>query len=204
MILKSTLLNCFSAVLIGTFGTSCYLFDFDRDKSAVSSDIQFLAGVGSSTTDTATDGDPNFTGDLDESDTTITLGVSTEVNEHVGFNLKYIDFGNVEFDGMFAGGTSIGSVQRSGVELSATGRYPLGANFSATGTVGILMWDGTENETFAGAPLSTSDSGFDPLFGIGIENAITPNITTGLSYTRYLDVFDDNVDAIVFEVSYGL
>ena len=166
----------------------------------------FTATIGSGlvVNNAATDNDANFFGELDKTDAPLTLGVNAKLSKSVGVDLQYIDFGEVKFDGLFAGTTSVGTVENKGVELSVTGKYPLGNGFNATGKAGALYWDGEENELFGGAPDNESDHGIDPLFGFGVEKELTPHITADFTLTRYFNVFDDNIDAAVFRLRFGL
>ena len=160
-------------------------------------------GTGVAVHDASTDDDANFMGDLDESDSTVTIGANAKFSENVAADIQYVDLGKIKFNGVFGGGTSVGTVESKGIELSATGKLPIGNGFKETGKVGGLFWDGEEKERFGGAPLNKSDSGLDPLIGVGIEKSITDNITADVTWTRYFGVFDNNVDALVFRLRFG-
>ena len=161
--------------------------------------------VGYSLTDTSTDEDPVFDGSVDESDTTLKVGLAAGIHPNVDIEASWVDFGETEFDGLFGGTSSVGTVDTQGFQLAVTGRTPVGdQGLRLTGTLGLLFWDQDEEELFGGLPDNESDSGTDPLFGLGVERDLGDHVTLRFEATRYLTVNGDDIDTFMLSALFGL
>jgi OOP family OmpA-OmpF porin len=101
---------------------------------------------------------------LDDADTGFTIYVGTKVNEHIGLELSYTDFGKQE-DKYTSVYTFEASVKATGLGFSAIGFVPISRNFILLGKVGVIALEadltlGTNSE---------SDDGYDLLYGLGAE-----------------------------------
>lgn len=98
-------------------------------------------------------------------------------NRHFGLEAAYVDLGELSYSGNFLG-TPVtgGTVELSGVSVSALGAVPIGERFSIFGKIGLFMWDAEARDTTGGLPFSASDEGTDLAFGVGLGYHFTPHL----------------------------
>ena len=90
------------------------------------------------------------------------------------------DFNAKPFEGQFVDPNDyISSRTRvKGAEVSAVGSLWIGKKFSFFGRLGMFAWKADENVTVGNylsqtkSSASTNDTGFDPLFGVGIQTVL--------------------------------
>jgi OOP family OmpA-OmpF porin len=101
---------------------------------------------------------------LDDSGTSFNIYVGIKVNEHIGLELSYVDFGKQE-DEFTSVYTFDASVEATGLGFSAIGFVPIRDNFNLLGKLGVI---GLEADLTLGAN-HESDDGYDLLYGLGAE-----------------------------------
>ncbi|SCZ67080.1 outer membrane beta-barrel protein [Thiohalomonas denitrificans] len=106
-------------------------------------------------------------------------------NRWLGFQLGYAYLGEYEANG--------GDVEVDGFELAALGHYPITPTTSVFGKVGAFAWDTSVDGT--GVPVS-DDSGTDATLGLGAEYSVTEQVGVRLEIERFMDVGDEDIDAI--------
>lgn len=99
------------------------------------------------------------------------------------------------------GGTNVTAINASsrsdvdGFTLNAVVTAPLLEKFGIYGTVGAFFWDA--DLTTGGAvnqdPISTSDSGTDAFYGVGLRFPLTETIGMNLEAKRFIDVGSNEV-----------
>ena len=128
------------------------------------------------------------------SDVALGAGIGINVNEFVGFELSYVDFGQEE------------DLHADAFTLSAVGRYPLAHGFVARGKVGLAN---------SGVYIKSNDvqegyRGTDLMMGLGIEYKVAPEYTLVAEYERFKNLAGSqdvvaeqlNADRVSFGVQY--
>lgn len=103
-----------------------------------------------------------------ESGSSVTVSAGYRVNEHLGLEVGYTNFG--ESEGSYY---SEYAIEVGGLNVSAIGYLPLNEAVSLYGKGGLLLWtaDLTEN----GRQIANTADGTDLYIGFGIEAKIAPN-----------------------------
>ncbi len=162
-------------------------------------------GGGSSTWDL---GDAGGFPEVDDSDTSIKLFGGFNLGENFAIELAYADLGEASGS---AGDPAIAeltfTLEATAISAALAGQLPLGETFALFGKLGMAFWDAelSFDFTILGVPQPPpfppeSDTGFDPLVGVGLM--LTPGETFALrlEFERYLDVTED-VDVDVLSAS---
>jgi len=118
------------------------------------------------------------------------------INNNLAVEGGYTSFG--EMDGPTIQGFST-SVEPTGFELAAVGRYPINDQFSLFGKLGFLAWDFEVNVAGLSAGSTT---GTDIFFGVGGEYNLSGNLGVRATWDRYT-IEDDNVDLLSASVVYS-
>ncbi len=90
------------------------------------------------------------------------------------------------------------TVEATAISGALAGQLPLGETFALFGKVGFAFWDAevtfdvTFDPIFGIPPFSSSgsDTGLDPLFGLGLQISPGETFALRLEFERYLDVGD--------------
>lgn len=116
-----------------------------------------------------------------------------------GLEVGYIDFGEDTIGNEFASVT-YGS---SGLYLSAVAKRPLSNNMDLLLKAGILRWSTeTETKSIVGN-VSTDDSGFDPMFGIGLVYQHSKKMSFVAEYT-FFDTGEGDADVLGLGIRFNL
>jgi OOP family OmpA-OmpF porin len=98
----------------------------------------------------------------------------------------YIDFGKVDYQANYSGGSAQGSLKAGGVDLAALALLPLNDSFTIFGKLGVV--DATVKSNLqAGAPAdsasgNTSVNSVRPLLGLGATYKLTDNVDLRADY----------------------
>ena len=106
-------------------------------------------------------------------------------NKNLGVELGYANLGTFNF----GGNTDVDSFY-----LSAVGNLPINDKISLTGRLGFARWD---------ASGAVSDSGTDPLYGIGAAYKINNKMAITLDFVR-VDVGDSRADVTALGIQFNL
>ncbi len=120
-------------------------------------------------------------GDFDEDDDYKEAILGAQLNQYLGFEASYIDFGSF--------GGSTGKATVDGYGLAVTGRLPVTDHIGLYAKAGQLFWDADVRF----ATLKQSYDGDEPFYGIGADLKVNAHFAVALEYDRYkLDIDDSN------------
>lgn len=137
--------------------------------------------------------------DIDDKDTTWSLGAGYMFNRHFGIEASYRDLGEVKV----SLGPASGTAEADGYTLGVRGVVPVTPKVDLMGHFGFFLWDVTERAFFNGVPSdSFSDDGNDPYFGVSAYYNVTPQLSVGGGWTRF-DVNDSDADSLDLRVKYS-
>jgi len=112
--------------------------------------------------------------DSDEGNTSYSLHVGTYFNNYWGMELGYTDYGSVNRAG--------GSTSADGLNLSLIGKYQLNPSFNLLGKVGTTYSRTEVSSNPISGITAGSENGFGLSYGVGVEYAFTPRMSTVLQY----------------------
>ena len=154
-------------------------------------------GVGKSSVDTgvtATTG----TARLDEDDTGYKIFGGVQVNNIVGVEAFYVDFGEVSLTGnngdTFAHQGTTYTFTANNVKVTAAAKtfgiaptlgYDVTEQFRPYVKAGFHRWDADASVTASSGSAALSDSGTDLMYGLGAVYMITDNVGIGAEYERF-------------------
>lgn len=118
--------------------------------------------------------------------TTFRLGVAMNINDWFRLEGLYVDYGTAKTGYTFGSSTGTTEVfdyemKPKALEVQALASYSLSQRYSVFGKVGVSSWRFSTNSSFvrtqggsvtSNLQFSGSDSGVDPLYGIGIERKL--------------------------------
>lgn len=133
------------------------------------------AGVGQSDVD-----------ELNDTDTAFKVFLGVHVNPNLALEGGLVSFG--ETTANYGGGESI-SADAAGAYGAVVGRLPVGAA-TVYGKVGLQYWDVDLVVCSAGMCDRGSDTGIDPMLGVGLEIPMVNRVAVRAEFERYLDVSD--------------
>jgi opacity protein-like surface antigen len=119
-------------------------------------------------------------GDFDEDDDFKEAIVGAQLNQFLGFEASYIDFGSV--------GGDVGKASVDGYGLAVVGRLPLTEQMGLYAKAGQLFWDAD----LRAAGFKQSYDGDEPFFGVGADLKVSEHIVVALEYDRYKIDLDDS------------
>ena len=99
--------------------------------------------------------------------------VGAQPNPMFGFEVGYVDFGELSQNGA--------KFDSDGIQAAITAGIPFTPNFVAYGKLGQLFWD-REIKTNIG---SSSRDGDDTFYGVGTRIGVAPNLDVKLEYERF-------------------
>jgi len=120
------------------------------------------------------------------------------------FEIGYTDLGDFDFNGTWLGTTDIGSENASLIKASIGYSHPINKKMSVLGKVGVSRWKNEVDEIFGGVPESSSMSGNDAHFGLGLSYKLNNSWGLRFEWERHKNIANaDDVDAITFNVLYN-
>lgn len=128
-------------------------------------------------------------GKIDDSDTSIAFGGEYRFNKNFSANVRYDDFGKMNFRKTNDSSTGAADYSISALSTSVKGSLPLSDQFSIFAKIGFSSWDldldvkVTSNTTADSLSGSSSFSGTDYHYGFGGQFSINNNFVIGLEYT---------------------
>ncbi len=123
-------------------------------------------------------------GDFDEDDDFKEVLVGLQLNEFLGLEAGYMDFGDF--------GGDIGKAEVDGYSFAVVGRLPLTDSFSLFAKGGQLFWD--SDVSVAG--IKESYDGDEFFYGVGADFKVTDHLVVALEYDRYkVDLEDSSLPA---------
>jgi len=171
------LLAALFAVAIGT-----------ASQSLLAQGLYLGAGVGQANVDIECDLDISCS--ADDSDTVFKIFGGWKFTPNWAVELAYVEGGEYTASGTDSSlGTADAKIDVSGFNLAALGILPISEKFSVQGKVGIFFWDqdATANSTVFGSE-SFSESGNDPMFGVGATWNFSKQFGLLVEYEKFLDV----------------
>ncbi|MEJ2452337.1 MAG: outer membrane beta-barrel protein [Gammaproteobacteria bacterium] len=144
--------------------------------------------------------DPGYSCSIDDTDTSYNFFAGYKFTPNFAAELGYVNLGkyNIAASGtVSATPVSInGDWEPTGFTLSGVGILPIQPNFSVLGRIGFFNWnvDLNVNASIGGLPGSgsTSSSGTDLLYGVGVQWDANQQFSVRGEYTRYSNVGDEN------------
>ncbi|MDF1693934.1 MAG: outer membrane beta-barrel protein [Zhongshania sp.] len=119
-------------------------------------------------------------GDFDEDDDFKEALIGAQVNQFLGFEASYIDFGSF--------GGDVGKADVDGYGLAVVGRLPLTEQLGIYAKAGQLFWDADVRV----AGLKQSYDGDEPFVGIGADIKVSEHFVVALEYDCYKIDLDDS------------
>ena len=163
-------------------------------------------GIGQASVDVETiDFGPAVSADVTDSDTSFKIFGGYSVTESFSIEAGYINFG--EFGVHYSDGvdTLTQKVEGKALYVAAVGSIPL-SQVSLFGKFGFAKWDADASltSTFF-APESISESGTDPMIGLGVKFDANDSVAISAELERYKNFGDKDTtgetDIDVFSVS---
>ncbi len=126
---------------------------------------------------------------FDKKDSAYGINAGTYLNDYVGVELGYTNFGNAQRGG--------GETEAQGVNLSLIGRLPVSQSFNLLGKLGTT-YSRTEVSSLPGSGITAGkEDGFGLSYGVGAEYAFTPSLSAVLQYDQHRMKFaGDNKDDV--------
>ena len=150
-------------------------------------------GVGQASVDIECDLDISCT--ADDSDTAFKIYGGYKFTPNFAIEGGYVDGGEYKVSGSDSFfGTASATFEASGFNIAAVGIIPLSDRFSLHGKAGIFLWDLDVSVTSSTQGSgSLSESGTDPMFGVGGTFNITQRLGIVVEYEKYLSVGEEDV-----------
>src|SRR5262245_29121134 len=140
-------------------------------------------------------------GSVDGKDSGFKIFGGYQFNQHFGVELAYVDLGKAKYSGMFGAlPVTGGTVDTTGLNISAVGTIPLNPSFELFGKIGVFAWDAKARDTTGGVPFSGSDDGADVSFGIGASYNITKNVAVRAEWEWFKAV--DNISLLSLGIAF--
>jgi len=122
---------------------------------------------------------------LDDSDSGFKIFGGFQFTKHWGAEVGYVDFGKAGISGSVLGIPFTSDVGVTALTFAGTGTLPLSENFALLGKVGLANWDAEVSVSALGLGGSTSDSGTDMFFGVGLRYSFNKNLSVQLEFEQY-------------------
>ncbi|HKQ25592.1 MAG TPA: outer membrane beta-barrel protein [Burkholderiales bacterium] len=153
-----------------------------------------FAGGGFGQTKVDIECDLDITCSSDDSDSGFKIFGGYQFNPNFAFEVGYYDLGEAKLSGTdsFLGSTTA-TIEASGFNFALVGSIPLGERFELMAKAGIFRWDldvSATSSVFGSG--SDSETGFDPMFGIGAAFNFSKNLGLRVEYEKFLDVGDED------------
>jgi len=153
-----------------------------------------FAGVGFGQTSVDIECDLDITCSADDSDSGFKIFGGYQFNPNFAFEVAYVDLGEAKISGTdsFLGSTTA-TFEVSGFNFAVVGSFPVGERFELMAKAGVFRWDmdlNVSSSVFGSG--SESETGFNPMFGIGGSFNITKKFGVRVEYEKFLDVGDED------------
>jgi len=154
-----------------------------------------FAGVGFGQTSVDIECDLDISCNADDSDSGFKIFGGYQFTPNFAFEVAYLDLGEAKISGTdsFLGSTTA-TFEVSGFNFAVVGSFPVGERFGLMAKAGFFRWDmdlNVSSSVFGSG--SASETGFDPMFGIGGLFNISEKLGVRVEYEKFLDVGDENV-----------
>ena len=153
-----------------------------------------FAGVGYGKTSMDIVCDLDITCSADDSDSGFKIFGGYQFNPNFAFEVAYVDLGEAKISGTDSFlGSATATFEVSGFNFAVVGSFPVGERFGLMAKAGFFRWDvevNASSSVFGSG--SSSETGFDPMFGIGGSFNITEKFGVRVEYEKFLDVGDDD------------
>lgn len=129
---------------------------------------------------------------VDDEGSAFKIYVGTQFTQVLGAEFGFIDFGSFGVEGtdsLF--GTVDANVKGNGFFAAVTGAIPMG-EFSFFGKAGLARWDVEADVNTSLGSGSDSESGIDPLVGVGLQAMVGQTTALRFEWERFMDVGDEN------------
>jgi OOP family OmpA-OmpF porin len=124
-----------------------------------------------------------------------------QFSRNLGLELAFVDLGKAGYSGTFSGSpVTGGTVKTSGLNFSAVGTWPIGANVDFFGKIGFFAWESKASDVTGGIPFSGKADGTDLSFGVGGAYNITKNFSIRAEWEQFKAV--DNISMLSVGVAY--
>jgi len=153
-------------------------------------------GVGPAVWSPSTEDDSRFTGNVDEEDIAWGVGIGYRPHRRLALEIGYEDLGEIEYDGLWLGAPSRGTVENTGVSLAAVGYWPVHDKLDLVGRLGLLRWEQKEVEVGVG---TYTDKGTDAFVGIGVEGRLAEHFGARLTWNHYFEIADDHMYTVMLD-----
>lgn len=152
------------------------------------------AGVGFGQTSVDVDCILDISCSADDSDTALKIFGGYQFNPNFAIELGYYDLGEAKLTGTdsFLGFTRA-RAEASGINFAVVGSFPVTERFTLMGKAGFFRWEVDYSEfTSSFGSYSASETGFDPMFGIGGAFNFSEKLGIRVEYEKFLDVGDED------------
>lgn len=113
---------------------------------------------------------------IDKRDDAYSIYAGSYINNNLGFEAGYVDFGRI--------GRAGGNTKANGINLSVVGKLPLGNSFNLLGKVGTTYGRTEVSSLDAGVTAGTEEE-FGWSYGLGAEYAFNPQLSAVLQYDEH-------------------
>ena len=153
----------------------------------------WYAGVGVGQSKADVDCDLDITCSADDTGSAFKFYVGNQFTQTLGAEFGFVDLGRVKASGTDSVfGTVDSSFKAEGFFAAITGSMPLG-EVSLFGKVGLLRWDldaDVSSSVFGSG--SVSESGTDPLVGVGAQMIVGQATALRVEWERFMDIGDED------------
>ncbi len=146
--------------------------------------------------------DDDFDGfEIDDDATAYRLNAGWQVNQYVGLEFGYQNFGDFEQSFDINGERANAKLSADGYTLGVTASYPLGEHFELLGRAGAFFWDG-EAEINNASQADPGDT--NPYFGAGLGYNFNQVFSVYADWIRYdLEDTESDVLSLGFRFRFG-
>lgn len=148
-------------------------------------------------------GGVSCSGSTDDTDTGIKIFGGYRLNPSLAIEASYIDFGTFTADALLTLGAEFISIdakaEATAFAVAVVGFWPFTPTLSGYGKLGLARHDVDAKVTVSSnaigiltGTVSDSETGTEPMFGLGLEYELTPQIAGRLEWEQYQDVGDDD------------
>lgn len=136
--------------------------------------------------------------DVDDTDTAWKLFGGYQFFKHLAVEGAYVDLGELKADINVTAPlpvTGSAKFEATGFQVAAVGTYPFANGFGIFGKLGLMYWDVetevTATSGVASASASASETGLDPIAGVGARYQFQNNVGIRVEWERYFSVGDE-------------
>jgi OOP family OmpA-OmpF porin len=153
----------------------------------------WYAGVGFGQSKADIECDLDITCSSDDTDTGWKLFVGNRFSPNAAVEFGYLNFGEAKINGTDSFFGSAGAtIESSGFNMALVGFLPIGKSVNLIGKVGLFRWDLDASVSTSIGAGDSSESGIDPMFGIGASFDLGKDTAVRIEWERFTDVGDEN------------